>query len=188
MNALLKASVVSTILLLSAQASVRAENIQGNPETPSKSQQTTEPLSDVRELQWDDLAPPPEPAIVNQYNEGAMSRDEVIAYLDKLGLTTVSSMDNVTGKMPGYLVPLNMNEQQIATELLLVPTLGACIHVPPPPPNQIVYISYPKGIKVTEAGYTPYWVFGTLKIEKKTSEYTETLYTMAVDKIVEYEF
>ncbi len=187
MNALLNAFLISGILLLSAQASAEAENIPNDSVTVIKPQQTTEPLSDVRELQWDDLTPAPEPAIINQYNDGTMSQDEVIAYLDKLGLKTVSLMDDVTGKIPGYLVPLNMNDEQIATELLLVPTLGACIHVPPPPPNQIVYISYPKGIKVTEAGYTPYWVYGTLKVETKTSEYTEALYTMKVDKIIEYE-
>ncbi len=96
-----------------------------------------------------------------------MKHDEVIAYLDKLGQQTVTDINNVYGKLPGYLVPLNMDKNQMATELLLVPTVGACIHVPPPPPNQIVYISYKKGMKVTEAGYTPYWAFGTLIVEKK---------------------
>nr|WP_283777696.1 DUF3299 domain-containing protein [Sansalvadorimonas sp. 2012CJ34-2] len=82
---------------------------------------------------------------------------------------------------------MNINKEQIATELLLVPTLGACIHVPPPPPNQTVYVRFEKGIKVTEAGYTPYWLEGTLKVEKNKSEYTETLYGMSVDAIEEYE-
>ena len=116
-----------------------------------------------------------------------MKDDEVLAYLDKLGLKIVPKINNTYGKMPGYLVPLNMDKDQIATELLLVPTLGACIHVPPPPPNQIVQISYPQGIKVTEAAYTPYWVFGTIKVETKTSEYSDALYTMNVEKIIEYE-
>ena len=188
MNTLLKAAFVSGALLLSVYASAKIETIPSEPITASKPVAKKDALPEVNELQWDDLAPPPEPAVIDRYNDGKMSQDDVVVYLDKLGLKTVNVMNNVSGKMPGYLVPLNMNDKQIATELLLVPTLGACIHVPPPPPNQIVYIHYPKGIKVTEAGYTPYWVYGTLQVEKKTSEYTEALYTMQVDKIVEYEY
>ncbi|MDD7806031.1 MAG: DUF3299 domain-containing protein [Endozoicomonas sp. (ex Botrylloides leachii)] len=141
----------------------------------------------AKEISWDELMPPLDQTVVKRYQAGEMKEDEIAAYLDKLGLTVVTTVDNTYGKIPGYLVPLNMNKDQIATELLLVPTMGACIHVPPPPPNQIVYIAYPKGIKVTETAYTPYWVVGTLKVEKKGSKYSDTLYTMSVQKIIEYE-
>ena len=52
------------------------------------------------------------------------------------------------------------------TEFFLVPYPGACIHVPPPPPNQIVLVRYPQGLKLTDI-YTPLWVSGTLKIESR---------------------
>lgn len=64
-------------------------------------------------------------------------------------------------RLPGYLLPLEMNGDA-ATEFLLVPTVGACIHVPPPPANQIVHVSYPEGFE-PEGLYTPVWITGELR-------------------------
>lgn len=147
---------------------------------------TKQGFLEPQELTWDQLMPEPDQKVVDAFNQGKMNRRQVIKYLSKLGQTPMSKMDNVYGRMPGYLVPLNMDKNQKATELLLVPTMGACVHVPPPPPNQTIYIKYDKGISVTEAGYTPYWVIGTLRLEKNDSDYTETLYAMHVEKIEEY--
>ncbi|MET4693149.1 DUF3299 domain-containing protein [Endozoicomonas lisbonensis] len=141
---------------------------------------------ELRELDWRELMPEPDPKIVEDFQKGKIDRDAIIAYLDKLGNTAVEKMDKTYGKMPGFLVPLNMDKNQKATELLLVPSMGACIHVPPPPPNQTIYIKFDKGIRVTEAGYTPYWVTGTLLVEKNSSEYTDTLYSIEVESIKGY--
>ncbi|MEM6423345.1 MAG: DUF3299 domain-containing protein, partial [Pseudomonadota bacterium] len=43
-------------------------------------------------------------------------------------------------RLPGYMVPMAFDGTGV-TELLLVPYVGACIHVPPPPPNQIVLVT-----------------------------------------------
>ncbi len=51
-------------------------------------------------------------------------------------------------RMGGYLLPLEYSEEK-TTEFLLVPYVGACIHVPPPPPNQIVHVHYPEGFRPT---------------------------------------
>jgi len=79
-------------------------------------------------------------------------------------LVSTSIVDEMRGKnlkIPGFIVPLEFNDDQTITEFFLVPYFGACIHLPPPPPNQIIYISYPAGIKV-DALYDPFWVYGTL--------------------------
>ncbi len=65
------------------------------------------------------------------------------------------------------------------TEFFLVPYPGACIHVPPPPPNQIVLVRYPQGLKLTDI-YTPLWVSGTLKIEQVSNDLADAAY--AIDK------
>ncbi len=139
------------------------------------------------ELSWHELSPPEDMEMVRKYEAGEITAKEAIAYVVELGKTPVKSLDNVRVRLPGYLVPLNLNKDQSATELLLVPTLGACIHVPPPPPNQTIFIRYPKGIKVTEAGYTAYWIEGVIKVEKTESAYTDVLYTMSPQSIVEFE-
>ena len=139
------------------------------------------------ELSWLELSPPADEEIVRKYEAGEISDAEAAAYVEKLGNIPVQKLNNSRVRIPGFLVPLNVNEDQRSTELLLVPTMGACIHVPPPPPNQSIYIRYPEGIKVTEAAYTPYWVEGIIKVEKNESEYAAVLYAMTPDSIVEYE-
>jgi hypothetical protein len=69
-------------------------------------------------------------------------------------------------RMPGYALPLEFSGNKI-TEFLLVPWVGACIHTPPPPPNQIVYVKLDKGIK--NAGqFTPVWVTGEMTVKAAT--------------------
>lgn len=173
-----KSLILTTLLTLLPSVAVQAKPVE-KPTTKA----------DAIEITWDELMPAPDQQVINNYQAGEMGRDEVIAYLDKLGQTPVVKLDKHTVKIPGYLVPLNLDKDQRATELLLVPTMGACIHVPPPPPNQTVYVKFKEGkggIKVEEAGYTPYWLVGTLHVETTQSEYTETLYSITVDSLEVY--
>ena len=52
-------------------------------------------------------------------------------------------------RLPGYVVPLDFEGTRV-TGFLLVPYMGACIHVPPPPPNQIVYVRTKEPIEIDE--------------------------------------
>lgn len=40
----------------------------------------------------------------------------------------------------GYMVPIDLNEDRSVKRFFLVPYYGACIHYPPPPPNQMIYV------------------------------------------------
>lgn len=66
-------------------------------------------------------------------------------------------------KIPGFIVPLDWDENGGLKELLLVPYFGACIHVPPPPANQIIYIHLEEPLKDLGLMDT-IWVYGELKI------------------------
>jgi hypothetical protein len=71
-------------------------------------------------------------------------------------------------KIPGYVLPLDMFGRDI-NSFLLVPYIGACIHVPPPAPNQIVYVeaNVPwQGL----AWWEPVYVTGKIKIENQNIE------------------
>ena len=50
------------------------------------------------------------------------------------------SLDGATVRLPGFIIPLDARRDGVLDEFLLVPYFGACIHVPPPPPNQLVYV------------------------------------------------
>ncbi|QIE42071.1 DUF3299 domain-containing protein [Rhodobacteraceae bacterium SC52] len=47
----------------------------------------------------------------------------------------------------GYVLPLRAGEGRVHS-FLLVPWVGACIHTPPPPPNQMIRIDVPEGIEI----------------------------------------
>ena len=70
-------------------------------------------------------------------------------------------------RLPGYLLPLEMVEQK-AVEFLLVPTVGACIHTPPPPANQMVFVRYDEGFAVDEL-YKPVWISGEMRAQSQTN-------------------
>jgi len=71
-------------------------------------------------------------------------------------------------RLPGYVLPLEMDGQKI-TEFLLVPYVGACIHEPVPPANQIVLVQYAQGIEV-DGRFTPVWVQGKMITQIGTSK------------------
>lgn len=66
-------------------------------------------------------------------------------------------------RLPGYVLPLELVDGK-AVEFLLVPTVGACIHTPAPPANQMIHVSYPEGIEV-KGLYDPVWISGILGTE-----------------------
>ena len=78
----------------------------------------------------------------------------------------------LNGKMvriPGYLLPLEFEDKKVV-EFLLVPWVGACIHEPSPPANQIVHVKLNKGFDIGDDMYTPVWVNGVMKTEKNNPE------------------
>jgi len=71
-------------------------------------------------------------------------------------------LDGKVVKMPGYLLPLDVTGGKV-TEFLLVPWVGACIHTPPPPPNQIVYVQATEPWKV-RSHWEAVFVEGTVQV------------------------
>ena len=76
---------------------------------------------------------------------------------------TNAKLDGQLVRMPGYALPLEHKDAGVK-ELLLVPYVGACIHVPPPPANQTVYVTL-KDAYILENIYDPGWVTGRLSIK-----------------------
>jgi uncharacterized protein len=76
---------------------------------------------------------------------------------------------NGAARVPGYMVPLEDNLEEV-TEFLLVPYPGACIHVPPPPPNQIVHVIMEGNKKAqVRLWMEAVWVEGTLRLAEATT-------------------
>ena len=87
-------------------------------------------------------------------------RAEITAKNQAQSNTANPALDGQLVRMPGYLLPLEFSGKDV-TEFLLVPWVGACIHTPPPPPNQIVLVKADK--PVGNVGmFMPIWVTGRM--------------------------
>ena len=88
----------------------------------------------------------------------------------------VSELDGQKVRLPGFMVPLDFEDTE-TSEFLLVPYFGACIHVPPPPPNQIVYITTVAGYPMKEL-FDPVWVTGVISTQGFLNEVGDAGYTL----------
>lgn len=87
----------------------------------------------------------------------------------------LNAMNGKKVKIPGFMVPLE-DDMSHVTEFLLVPSPQACIHVPPPPPNQMVFIKMDNNKSQVE--YGPIWIYGTLELTAKRHLYGESSFQM----------
>lgn len=90
--------------------------------------------------------------------------DEIEEELDRRDVMVNRDLDGSIVRIPGYALPLEMTEGGI-TEFLLVPYVGACIHVPPPPPNQMVFVKLREEYEVKSL-FDPVWITGQLRVEQ----------------------
>jgi len=94
----------------------------------------------------------------------------------------LKELDGKVVKMPGFMVPLE-DEKKNVTEFLLVPTPQACIHVPPPPPNQMIYVKMNPAVGVA---YGPIWTVGTLRLTSKKHMYGEASFELEGTQVEAY--
>lgn len=147
-----------------------------------------------KELTWSEMIPPdaatevPEMAPLHDLSQLGNLDPEAApaAKQDMPNAPVVPALNGQNIRLPGYIVPLEVNEDGRTTEFLLVPYFGACIHVPPPPSNQIVHVTSKVGVKLEEL-YQPYWIEGAMQVKPSTSELADAGYQMDAQKIYVYE-
>jgi hypothetical protein len=106
------------------------------------------------------------------YDELLSKRTEIIEKRRARALAANTELNGKSIRMPGYLLPLEFKDKGV-TEFLLVPWVGACIHMPPPPPNQIVHVVLDKNNAFhSKSRFEPVWVAG----EMLTKSTTKNLY------------
>ncbi len=91
----------------------------------------------------------------------------------------VQSLDGKRVKIGGYVVPLDLDARTVK-ELLLVPFVGACIHVPPPPSNQVIHVMALTGFKFRDL-FDPVWVTGRLTVMQSSTELADAGYALAAE-------
>ena len=95
-------------------------------------------------------------------------REEITEMRRAQSQAVVGELDGQSIRMPGYVLPLEFDGQRV-TEFFLVPYVGACMHAPTPPPNQMVHVISGNGIEI-QGMYDPVWVMGEMSTTSRTSE------------------
>ena len=149
----------------------------------------------VRELTWSEMIPPDAPPQalqqvplhdMSQLADALSAESAPAAQQAMPNAPVVKELDGQSIKLPGYIVPLDVSEEGRVNEFLFVPFVGACIHVPPPPSNQIVYVTSELGVKLDDL-YQPFWIEGPLQVGAHSSDMGSASYQMAAEKIYPYE-
>lgn len=112
------------------------------------------------------------------------SFDDFVAEVEKRNKEVVPELDGQMVRIPGYALPLEMDGTSLK-EFLLVPNVGACIHTPAPPANQMVFVKLEKTYQPTEI-YQPVWITGRMRLQKTNHDVNysdghtaaETAYTL----------
>jgi uncharacterized protein len=157
------------------------------PRAPGKPPAHPAPIVD---LDWKELLPEGErahftgvapPPVHDARGEGGPPA------LQTLDFNVNKSLDGLSVRLPGFIVPLDALKGREVSEFLLVPYFGACIHVPPPPPNQLVYVRMGKPAPI-ESIYDAYWITGKLRLETTTTRLGSAAYELSADKIEVYRY
>jgi hypothetical protein len=143
------------------------------------------------EIIIEEVQPAPEPASQKKSNESFVETPGVT----RIGWKDLEGLDFLTGKMshhvrkldnqivalPGYMVPL-ADDLESFNEFLIVPDPQACIHFPPPPPNQMLYVKTKKNLPMRITGY-PFWFQGKLEVVPTNSQYGRVSYKLILQRL-----
>lgn len=149
---------------------------------------SAQPAASVKTITWDDLLPTHwaneiklQMAAVGRLGflvDGSEQANEAMQQLRKKWDNAPIDPTHINSaiRIAGYVVSLDANRKQIS-EFLLVPYFGACIHLPPPPANQIILVRLKKPTSKL-ASMDTVWVQGTLREARVDTGLAVTGYTL----------
>lgn len=135
------------------------------------------PPAGVRDLKWEALVPAdwsPRQAMdrlnLTNLSDNDPRANDLLAKLraewDRAPVVKALAGQKV--RLPGYIVSLEGDAKGVR-EFLLVPYFGACIHLPPPPSNQVVHV-FPARPVSSGLALAPVWVSGVIETTSADTE------------------
>jgi hypothetical protein len=122
---------------------------------------------------------------VSSAPEAAGASQPTVSVEQLLGITSAiayrNDLDQKDVRLSGFILPLQFNGTKV-TQFLLVPFVGACIHVPPPPANQLVLVDVPGGYATTGL-WEPVSVTGTLSVSGISTELAQVGYALKASDV-----
>ena len=193
--------LISIFLIVSAIVSFLQSGFLHAASTDSKKL----PKSAFKSIEWTDLIPEAElailskpPSYIDEIEDGSLE-DKISGQIQNaldiatddpyqqalVSTNVIPEMNGKAVRIPGFVVPIEFDDDQVITQFFLVPFFGACIHYPPPPPNQIILVNYPKGLKF-DVLYNPFWISGVLNTSITQNDLATSAYTMNMQYVEDY--
>ena len=139
---------------------------------------------DVIDLSWNDLLPKGEtyaPSVLDSlidHDSPPLSSQQPASS----GVRT--DWNGRIVRLPGFVVPIDQRGTGIVA-FILVPFVGACIHVPPPPANQLVFVTTEEPFE--SAGlFEPVQVTGMFGVSSISTHLAEIGYALSAEIIEPY--
>ncbi|RZI62805.1 MAG: DUF3299 domain-containing protein [Rubrivivax sp.] len=169
--------LVALAVTLPAASAGAATATPSTSTVPAASQVASAPTSGYRDLTWIQLVPPGWDPMkrfrdvgIGRLSDNSPRTAALMADLrDELdNAPLVESLQDAPVRLPGYVVPLQTDRDGVR-EFLLVPYFGACIHMPPPPANQIILVKLAQPSKQLRSMDTV-WASGVMRLDRQPSD------------------
>ncbi|WP_019960045.1 DUF3299 domain-containing protein [Woodsholea maritima] len=158
--------------------------------TPSLAHEDSSVAEERLDLTWADLMPEGAAERLSQ-----LQRMQALANgMDHFGtermpqvrmFDVVEELDGKHVRLGGYVLPFDFAQDNKVSRFLLVPYVGACVHVPPPPPNQLVYVRTEEPVQI-DGLWDPVYVEGILRTEQQDNDLGDTAYTLDLVSVTPY--
>jgi len=142
------------------------------------------------ELVWSDLLPPGEAERIarlqqvqaiefgfNHFGTDQMPQLQTF--------NVVEELDGQRVRIAGFVLPFDFSASGQVSRFLLVPFVGACVHVPPPPPNQLIYVQAADGVAV-QGMWEPVFAEGVMRTRRHDSDLADAAYTLELTGLEPY--
>jgi len=140
---------------------------------------------DYLDLDWTDLIPEGQEALPPAIQE-LFQHDQSRPMTSRQPLSNGVRTDwnGQVVRLPGFIVPIDYSGEGV-TAFILVPFVGACVHVPPPPANQLVFVTTSKPYR-SKGLYEPVNVIGMFGTATTSTQLAEIAYALSADEILPY--
>lgn len=191
MKTLLATSIL-TLCIATAQAAGPASGAAAASPPPGGGAKAAQPAGGTRQINWEELIPADWDPMqmlkgvdLSKLTDADPRAAELMAKLQAAlnDAPPNPALDGQLVRLPGFVVPLEEGKGGL-TEFLLVPYFGACIHMPPPPANQILHVRPKSPVKFRAMDTV--WISGRLRAQRKDSPMGSAGYSMAADSVTRY--
>ena len=136
---------------------------------------------DFIDLEWTDLVPEGQ-QVIPPMLQGLLDHDQPPLSSQQPESSGVrTEWNGQVIRLPGFIVPIEYSGTGV-TAFILVPFVGACVHVPPPPANQLVFVTTSEPY---ESGglYEPVNVVGMFGVSSISTHLADIGYALSADLV-----